>query len=346
MVYFLYERNKRRRKMKRFISLVYITLLVSTLLFAQGNNESSQVSDTSNFFDETVKIIIPYGAGGTHDVVARKFAEVGSKYTKEPIVCVQETGGDGLVAAIHFTGKDPNVRELLTTSYGLWYQKIVKGDSVKLDLSKINPIGTFDDRSYLLYVRSDSKYQTLEDLIAESKTRKVILSAGAAGADAHLCFGGLIQQAGGDSVIASYEGGAQQMAALLNGEVDCFVGTPQVGKQYLENGEVRALICFKDFDFTGFKDSLGIIVPNVADAGYPQSAITGGGMLSLRTGAKASYEKDVEELIKKVWADPEFRNFTTSIGLNIFECYGSDLDKHIEEAATNATISAKALNLI
>lgn len=332
--------------MKKIISLVYMVLIVSAFVFAQGSGETTQGAESDNFFDETVKIIIPYGAGGTHDVVARKFAEVGSKYTEAPIVCVQETGGDGLVAAIHFTGKDPNVRELFTTSYGLWYQKIVKGDSIQLDLSKINPIGTFDDRSYLLYVRSDSDYNNLEDLIAESKRRKVILSAGAAGADAHLCFGGLIKKAGGESVIASYEGGAQQMAALLNGEVDCFVGTPQVGKQYLENGEVRAIICFKDFDFTGFEDSMGIVVPNVADAGYPQSAITGGGMLSLRTGAKESYQKDVEELIKKVWADQEFRDFTTSIGLNIFECYGEDLDKQIEEAASNATISAKALNLI
>jgi tripartite-type tricarboxylate transporter receptor subunit TctC len=332
--------------MKKIISLVTMFLLVSTFMFAQGNNENTVTTGTENFFDKTVKIIIPYGAGGTHDVVARKFAEVGSKYTNAPIVCVQETGGDGLVAAIHFTGKNVDVRELLTTSYGLWYQKIVKGDSVKLDLTELNPIGTFDDRSYLLYVKADSNYETIEDLISVSKTRKVILSAGAAGADAHLCFGGLIQQAGGESIIASYEGGAQQMAALLNGEVDCFVGTPQVGKQYLETGKVKALVCFKDFDFTGFEDSMGIVVPNVADAGYPQSAITGGGMLSLRTGAKASYEGDVEELIKKVWADPEFSEFTTDIGLNIFECYGTDLDKHIENAATNATISAKALNLI
>jgi tripartite-type tricarboxylate transporter receptor subunit TctC len=332
--------------MKKIISLVTMFLLVSTFMFAQGNNENTVTTGTENFFDKTVKIIIPYGAGGTHDVVARKFAEVGSKYTNAPIVCVQETGGDGLVAAIHFTGKNVDVRELLTTSYGLWYQKIVKGDSVKLDLTELNPIGTFDDRSYLLYVKADSNYETIEDLISVSKTRKVILSAGAAGADAHLCFGGLIQQAGGESIIASYEGGAQQMAALLNGEVDCFVGTPQVGKQYLETGKVKALVCFKDFDFTGFEDSMGIVVPNVADAGYPQSAITGGGMLSLRTGAQASYEGDVEELIKKVWADPEFSEFTTDIGLNIFECYGTDLDKHIENAATNATISAKALNLI
>lgn len=330
--------------MKKILSLLMFTMVVAGMLFAQGQDESASADD--NYFDETVKIIIPYGAGGTHDVVARKFAEVGSKYTNAPIVCVQETGGDGLVAAIHYTTKDENVRELLTTSYGLWYQKIVKGDAIQLDLSKINPIGTFDDRSYLLYVRADSKYATLEDLIEESKKREVVLSAGAVGADAHLCFGGLINAAGGQSRIASYEGGAQQIAALLNGEVDCFVGTSQVGKQYLEIGEVRAITCFKDFDFTGFEEELGIVVPNVADAGYPQSAITGGGMLSVRTGCKDSYAQDVEDLIKIVWADPEFSEFTTDIGLNIFESYGADLDKHIEKAAANATLSARSLGLI
>ena len=332
--------------MKKILLLFAVILTVSTFLFGQGQDETSNQNATDNFFDETVKIIIPYGAGGTHDVVSRKFAEVGSKYTKAPLVCVQETGGDGLVAAIHYTTKNENVRELLCTSYGLWYQKIVKGDAIQLDLSKINPIGTFDDRSYLLYVKADSKYQDLNDLISESQHREVVLSAGAAGADAHLCFGGLIEKAGGKSRIASYEGGAQQIAALLNGEVDCFVGTPQVGKQYLETNQVRALICFKDFDFTGFEDNLGIVVPNVADAGFPQSAITGGGMLSLRTGCNPKYEKDVEELIKKVWADPDFRNFTTNIGLNIYECYGEELDKHIEAAVENATISARSLGLI
>lgn len=331
--------------MKKTLSLVLFALLIPALLFAQGQKDTAAEA-TDNFFDETVKIIIPYGAGGTHDVVARKFAEVGSKYTKAPIVCVQEIGGDGLVAAINFTTKKPNVRELLTTSYGLWYQKIVKGDAIQLDLSKIHPIGTFDDRSYLLYVRAESPYQTLEDLIAESKKREVVLSAGAVGADAHLCFGGLINLAGGKSRIASYEGGAQQIQALLNGEVDCFVGTSQVGKQYLELGQVRAITTFKDFDFTGFKDELGIVVPNVADAGYPQSAITGGGMLSVVTGTKASYVQDVEDLIKKVWADPAFTEFTTDIGLNIFAIYGDELAKHIETAAENATLSARSLGLI
>ena len=52
--------------------------------WAAGDGEGQ--NEEGNFFDETVKIIIPYGAGGTHDVVSRRFAEVGSRYTNAPII--------------------------------------------------------------------------------------------------------------------------------------------------------------------------------------------------------------------------------------------------------------------
>ena len=320
-----------------------MVLVFGLILAVNGTVAIAEGSSEGNFFDETIKIIIPYGAGGTHDVVSRKFAEVGSKYTKKPIICENVTGGDGIVAAIQFTQKPDNIKELLCTSYGKYYQKIVRGDSIKLDLSKIWPIGIFDDRSYLLYVRSDSEFNTLEKLIEESKKREIILSAGAVGADAHLAFGGMIKSAGGQSRIASYEGGAQQIAALLNGEVDVFVGTSQVGKQYVETGTVLPIATFKSVDYTGFD---GIVVPNVVDAGYPKSAITGGGFLSIRAGADEKTAQDVEALIRKVWSDPDFRDWTEEIGLNVVEMYGEELKQHIEEAVQNAETAAKLLGLI
>jgi tripartite-type tricarboxylate transporter receptor subunit TctC len=318
--------------------LLFVLVIVTGNLFGSGSQE-----ENGSFFDETVKIIIPYGAGGTHDVVSRKFAEVGSKYVTKPIICENVTGGDGIVAAIQFTQKPSDVHELLCTSYGKYYQKIIRGNQIKLDLSKIHPVGTFDDRSYILYVRNDGMFKNLDDVIAESKKRTIILSAGAIGADAHLAFGGLINMAGGDSKIASYEGGAQQIAALINGEADVFVGTSQVGMQYVETGAVLPIANFTDKDYTGFE---GFVVPNVVDMGYPESAIIGGGFLSVRAGASESTIKEVEELIRKVWADPDFRDWTESIGLNILELYGEDLNDHIDLAVKNATTAAKSLGLI
>lgn len=328
------------RLFKGLIVLALVLFFASGTVFAQGTQDTG---DEGSFFDKTVKIIIPYGAGGTHDVVSRKFAEVGSKYTEAPIICENVTGGDGIVAAIQFTQKPEDVRELLCTSYGKYYQKVVRGDKIKLDLSEIRPVGVFDDRSYILYSRADGDIDNLEDIIALSKEREVILSAGAVGADAHLAFGGMIETAGGESTIASYEGGAQQIGALLNGEVDVFVGTSQVGMQYVEEGTVLPIATFTDKDYTGFD---GIVVPNVVDAGYPKSAITGGGFLSVRAGAGDKTAAEVEELIKKVWDDPEFVDWYSDLGLNVFELYGEELNTHIENAVSNAEIAAKSLGLI
>ena len=139
----------------------------------------------------------------------------------------------------------------------------IRFDSIRM---RFSPIGVFDDRSYILYVRSDSDFQSLDELIAESRRREIVLSAGAVGADAHLAFGGMIMAAGGESAIASYEGGARQIAALLNQEADVFVGTSQVGMQYVQNGDVLPIATFTSRDYTGFD---GIVVPNIVDAGYP-----------------------------------------------------------------------------
>jgi tripartite-type tricarboxylate transporter receptor subunit TctC len=261
----------------------------------------------------------------------------------EPIIVENVTGGDGIVAAIQFTRKPDDVAELLCTSYGKYYQKVVRGDQIQLDLDEIRPIGTFDDRSYILYVRNDASFQDIDALIAESKRREIVLSAGAVGADAHLAFGGMINAAGGESTIASYEGGAQQIAALLNGEADVFVGTSQVGMQYVETGDVVPILNFTGKDYTGFD---GMVVPNVVDAGYPGSAITGGGFLSVRAGASEETAQEVEDLIRKVWADPDFRDWTEDLGLNVFELYGEDLEAHIVEATENARAAAISLGLI
>lgn len=325
----------------RWFPSLLIIIAAAGSSWAAGDGEGQ--NEEGNFFDETVKIIIPYGAGGTHDVVSRRFAEVGSRYTNAPIIVENVTGGDGIIAAIQFTRKADDVRELLCTSYGKYYQKIVRGDQIRLDLDEIRPIGVFDDRSYILYVRSDSDFQNLDELIAESRRREIILSAGAVGADAHLAFGGMIMAAGGQSAIASYEGGARQIAALLNQEADVFVGTSQVGMQYVQNGDVLPIATFTPRDYTGFD---GIVVPNIVDAGYPGSAVTGGGFLSVRAGASERTARDVEKLIRQVWADPDFRDWTEDLGLNVLELYGDDLSAHIEAAAENARTAAVSLGLI
>ena len=104
--------------------------------------------------------------------------------------------------------------------------------------------------------------------------------------------------------------------------------------------------CILKFCAYAFLFNMGLVVPNVKDLGYPQCAITGGGFLSVVGGASEKTAKDVEDLMKKVWADPDFRNFTLEQGLNIYECYGADLAKHIKEAEANAKLAAQGLGLI
>ena len=60
---------------------------------------------------QTVKIICPYGVGGTADAIARKYALVAGKVHPEYNFIVENmTGGDGFSAANWYTDQDPSTK--------------------------------------------------------------------------------------------------------------------------------------------------------------------------------------------------------------------------------------------
>ncbi|MCG8485774.1 MAG: hypothetical protein MJA31_20880 [Clostridia bacterium] len=336
--------------MKKILMLLLVMAMVFSLAACGNDAPASEQEDNGSsseetgeslaFFDETIKIIMPYGAGGTSDAVARKFAEVASKYTGKPLVVENLTGGDGIVAATEF-GKEPaDTKKIMYTSYGQYYAKAIRAN-IPFETEDFTPVGVVDDRSWILYVKSGT-FADLNEIIEESKSRVVTLSGGGVGADAHLAFCGLINTAGGQSKLLSYEGGGEQKAALLKGEADVFVGTSQICYDEVMNGDVIPVACFTNKDYEGFE---GIVVPNVADMGYEGNVIVGGGMLSVRTGADEATIEDVEALIKLVWEDEEYTDWIASIGLNDVQLYDYYLDAYIDSALENAVSAAKGLGI-
>ncbi len=109
---------------------------------------------------ETVKVICPYGVGGTADIIARKFAEVATKTHPEyNFIVEQQTGGDGFAAATAFTQEDPSTTDLLVYGYGVAYRhdlgKQFNTEVVEFDRSEILPLATVDDRTWILYTTPD-----------------------------------------------------------------------------------------------------------------------------------------------------------------------------------------------
>lgn len=340
----------------RFWALATVAALSLTMLTGCGSSGTSGSSDTSGETSseaksgtQTVKIICGYGVGGTADLVARKYAQVANQIQSDYNFIVENmTGGDGFAAATYFADEDASTTDLLVYGYGLIYRhdlgKAYQTEVVDFDRNDMYPIGTIDDRTWIVYTTPD---RSLADILEQAKNGGIKMSGGNPLSDCHLELGSLIALEGGTLTVVPYDGGAAQKKGLTDGEVDVFVGTTQAAIDEVEAGTLIPILAFSETAFEGFVTPDGpITVPAVAgdakaaelDASkdYSSCILPAGGTLAVRTGADQAWIDEMTEVMKAVWAEPEYYEWIESVMLNKFELYGDDAQAFIDEAAAKA----------
>ena len=299
--------------------------------------------DALEFFNKNnIKMVMPYGSGGTSDTVGRKFAEVANKYIDKAIVVENLTGGDGIVAATSFTQEKPDTKKIMFTSIGQFYAKNIKAN-VPFELEDLQPVCMLYKTNWILFARTDSDVTSFEAMVNAGKQRELKISVGGIGTDGHLTACGLLKAAGAQAAPVMYEGGAEQIAALLSGDVDGVVANPSMGKQYVESGQLVPIVCFGTEDYTRFE---GFTVPSVVTLGYPGNAIAGNGMLSVRAGCDETTVNALKVLSEKVFADEEWIKWTNETMTEQEPLFTDDLMKFIDGQVENAKAAADALGIL
>ena len=333
---------------KRLLALATAVVLCVSMLVGCGAANSTE-TEGGNPGSETVKIVCGYGVGGTADLVARKFAMVANRLHPEYNFIVENmTGGDGFAAATYFAEQEVGTKDMLVYQYGMCYRhdlgKAYGTEVVDFDRKAMQPIGTIDDRTWILYTTPD---KSLADILEKAKTTGLKMSGGNPLSDCHLALGSLLAMEGGKVMVVPYDGGASQKKALTDGEVDVFVGTTQVGAEEVEAGVMVPVLAFSDHAFEGFKDASGpITVPSVVgDAmaadltksnDYSQCILPAGGALAVRAGTDQAWIDAMSQVMKDVWEDPEYNGWIADNLLNRFEVYDEEAVKFFDDACSKA----------
>ncbi len=306
---------------------------------------------------QTIKLICPYGVGGTADAIARKYALVAGKVHPEYNFIVENmTGGDGFSAANWYTDQDPSTKDLLMFGCGVAYRhdlgKAYQTEVVDFDRNDIYPVALVDDRTWIMYAKPDT---TLAEILEKSKSGGIKMSGGNPLSDPHLALGSLIAQEGGKVMVVPYDGGAAQKKGLTDGEVDVFVGTTQAGQEDVEAGTMVPVLAFSDKKFEGFVGPDGPVeVPGIAgdakdpalnaDTDYSGSILPAGGFIAVRTGADQAWIDEIAQISKDVWAAPEYSDWIAEIMLNKSEAYGDDAKAYLEGGCAKALTAFETLS--
>jgi hypothetical protein len=114
-------------------------------------------------FAAQYKVIVPFAAGSTPDVQARKILEVVSKDTGDIFVIINKAGAETLIGYKHFLEESDRDKNVIFFSHSSYYIGFLSTDENSIDKNS-KPIATVQKFTYLLVARKDSKLENMSDV--------------------------------------------------------------------------------------------------------------------------------------------------------------------------------------
>ena len=196
----------------RFLSIVasvFTLAAVAAPTFAQ-----------SDWPSRPIRIILPSGPGGTSDIFMRLLSDNVSKTLGQPVVVDNKPGAGGTLAATLAAQADPDgytlmMNSVATHAIGPAMYKL------KFDPEKnVTAVAQLAYSANILYVRKDSPFKNVRELIAYAKANpgKLNYASSGAGTSLHLAAVEMSQLFGLDMVHIPYNGAAPTMQAVLSGD--------------------------------------------------------------------------------------------------------------------------------
>ena len=277
--------------------------------------EPSALAEAS-YPNQTVKMIVPYPAGGTTDLLGRLVADQLRTGLGAPVVVENRRGAATTLGAEHVARAEPDGYTLLmATSTTLAINKTLYRKLPYDPVKDFTPIALVAAVPFTLIVNPSVPATTLSQFIAYAKSNPGLAYGSAGnGSPQHLGAEMLRAAAGLNFRHVSYRGGVRAMLDVIAGRIPFMVVDLQPALPQIREGKVRALGVT-----TPQRVAVAPDIPTLAEAGL--GAGHGGFELVAWQGvvAPAGLRRTiVDQLaaqIAKLLADPATREKLTAIAL-------------------------------
>lgn len=193
--------------------------------------------------EKPITLVIPLGAGGSHDLNARVITSIIPEYLGQPMIVRLTPGAGGQKGTQEVANAAPDGYTLLFTHN---YIDMLQQHVEKLPYDPLKafvPVVRVNYAPIALIVRADSPYQTFEDLVEASRANPGGITMAHSGN-----WGALFVPAAQIMTaldiqwnMVPYQGGGPALQALLAGDADLTMAFPSTIASHLEAGTIRVL---------------------------------------------------------------------------------------------------------
>jgi tripartite-type tricarboxylate transporter receptor subunit TctC len=218
-----------------------------------------------NYPTRPIRLIVPFGAGGPSDLVARTVAQKMFEASGQQVVIENRGGANGIVGVEAAARSVPDGYTLVMGTTGT--HGINASLFAKLPYDTIRdfaPIARFGISNYVLVAHPSLPVRNVMELLRLAKSRPGQITWAAGGGVTQLAAELFKHTAGIDVVIVPYKGNAPAVTATMSGEVSLIFGGIAQASRLVRAGRLKALAV------SGARRSPVMPeVPTVSESGLP-----------------------------------------------------------------------------
>lgn len=210
---------------------------------------AASASAAATWPDRPLRLVVPFPAGGSYDIVGRTLARKLEKRLGQPVVVENIAGGATVPAVMSVLKDNADGNVLLLASDGTLTINpyVIKGLRYQPE-KDLTPVTIVNTVPHWIVARSDRKERNLGDLTAfiRSHPGKVSISVNTVGGVAHLGLASWKTTNGLDFTIVPYRGSPPAMSDLIGGQTDAHVDVIGSSVAYVSDGKVKPLATLQD----------------------------------------------------------------------------------------------------
>src|SRR5262245_32003184 len=287
-----------------------------------------------------LRVIVPFGAGSTTDIIPRVVFEQLSPQLGQSIVVENRTGAGGTIGAGFVAKADPDGYTLLVNSNAHTLSPAIYPTlsyHPARDFAAVIPLGISPNA---LVVSPATGFKTVGDLVAAAKARSGALnfSSVGVGTATHLSGERFRLSARVEAVHVPFKGGSEAITEVIAGRIDFFFGPVGLVLPHVREGKLRALVV------NGAKRSSALPdVPTTHEAGIPNAEYPIWFGLFLPTKTPHEIVDKLHGETVKALQSAKVREKLAALGIDPMAMSASDFAGHVQaELAANANLAKEA----
>jgi len=262
-----------------------------------------------------ITMIVPFGAGGPTDALARILAQRMSQSLGQQVLIENVTGASGTIGIGRVARAAPDGYTLVI---GNWASHVVNSAIFKTPFDYVadfEPVARLSGNPYIIVGKNDLPAKTLPELIAWLKANPGKATEGTGGAGSGQHVGGVYFQkvTGTSFVFVPYKAGSSDvMRDVVAGHIDLSIDQAISALPYIRQGQLRAFAVADSKRLASAPD-----IPTVDEAGAPGVHVIAWFGMWMPKGTPKDVIAKFSAAAMEALADPSVREKLAGLGQDI-----------------------------